>query len=84
MKQLTIISAFMVLVGGHAQIDRLTDSIMPLNLLDLGGTIIAPYVPTEPVGPFIGQTQCKVSNKDKPVIEQLNECKKQRIGWLKI
>ena len=52
MKQLTIISAFMVLVGGHAKIDRLTDSIMPLNLLDLGGTIIAPYVPTEPVGPL--------------------------------
>lgn len=74
----------MVLVGGHNQLDRLTESFVGAPLLDLNNEAIAPYVPTEPLGPFIGRAQCKVSNEDKPLIEQLHECKKQRIGWLKI
>mgnify|MGYP003312524304 CR=1 FL=1 len=73
----------MVLIGGHGA-NPMGESIVPLNSMGLDDVIIAPYVPTETVGPFIGHAQCKVSDKDKPIIEQLNECKKQRIGWLKI
>ena len=74
----------MVLVGGHTQLDRLTERFAPAPLLGLYDDAIAPYDPTEPLGPFIGRAHCKVSNEDKPLIEQLHECKKQRIGWLKI
>ena len=77
-------SAFMVLVGGTPQTDQLADGLVAEPLLHLNGEIVAPYVPTEPTGPFIGHLRCKISNKDKPVIEQLLECKKQRIGWLNI
>lgn len=76
----------MVLLGGHSGIgaDHITESLAPLNMVGPSNAIVAPYVPTESVGPFIGHAHCKVSDKDKPIIEQLNECKKQRIGWLKI
>ena len=74
--------AFMVLIGSHSEIDRLA-AISPPGSAGLDGVIIAPYVPDAPA-PFIEQGQCKISNRDKPIIEQLNECKKQRIGWLKI
>ena len=79
-KQLTALGVFMTLVG----ISPANEDYMPATKSRLAETIVAPHVSSESKVPFLDYTRCKVTDSKKPVLEQLEECKKQRIGWLKI
>jgi len=50
----------------------------------LYGDVLAPYVTIQQSDKFMQPTLCKVKDAKAPILEQLEQCKKQRVGWLKI
>ena len=50
----------------------------------LYGEVLAPYVSLQQSDKFMQPTLCKTEDEKAPIVEQLKQCKKQRVGWLKI
>jgi hypothetical protein len=50
----------------------------------LYGEVLAPYVSLQHSDKFMQPILCKTENEKAPIVEQLKQCKKQRVGWLKI
>ena len=86
-KQVTLLGVFVTLVGLEpAARDNLSFRYVPPAIKPPGLTehAIPPYVSSEDPVPFIDAYNCKSIDNSKPVLEQLNQCQAQRLGWLKI
>ena len=86
-KQITLLGVFVTIVGIEpAAYNKLSYQYMlpPIKAPGLTEHTIPPYVPSEDPAPFIDAYSCKSIDNTKPVLEQLEQCEAQRIGWLKI
>ena len=82
-KHVMVTGATVAILGIHpyVHITRLSEGTPSPALY---GNVLAPYVPIQHSDKFIQPTLCKIEDEEAPITEQIEQCKKQRLGWLKI
>ncbi len=73
---LAMLSLQPLLIGDEAPQERVAPALY--------GEALAPYVSIQQSDKFMQPTLCKVKDEKAPILEQIEQCKKQRVGWLKI
>jgi hypothetical protein len=84
----TIILIGVLSVVGCVAVASARDGIIEYTPQTLQETLVGPYVAPNPVreiSDYISPNNvCIIENNDTPIIDVINNCKKQRKGWLKI